>query len=248
MTATTKDIDHGKLGPLPHFDTKRLVVKTGETIYQGSLCGLDVNGELVAATAVAGQGPYYRAEESVKSAAAGAKIQVSRGAFYWTNGDSIGNADIGSTAFAADNQTVQKASGGVSPVGQIVDYDSVNDLVGVDHFAVAGAGGIIPSQLASGYRAPAADAALTLADDDRTIQLISTDAATKAATMTATHAGHRVTVVLDERSSTGSYTLGCDYGAATGDVTLDAAGEGAELVYTGSAWELLQLIGGATFA
>jgi len=98
------------------------------------------------------------------------------------------------------------------------------------------------------YRAPAANAALTLAATDGVIKLQSTDATNVAATMTATHAGHEITVFLDVRSATGSYTLGSNQAGIAGDVTLDLAEDGALLVYSGTAWEVVALLGGATWA
>jgi hypothetical protein len=97
-----------------------------------------------------------------------------------------------------------------------------------------------------GVRVLDANAALTLAATDGAIILSSTDASAKAATMTATHAGHRISVSLNARSSTGTYTLAATRGSA-GTVTLDATGEVAELVYSGSAWHVVSLTG-ASFA
>lgn len=99
-------------------------------------------------------------------------------------------------------------------------------------------GSVDPVHLASGYREVGADAALTLAATDRCIQLQSSTTGDKAATMTATHAGHVVMVRLEARSG-GSYTLA----VTGGDVTLDAANEAAIVVYSGSAWELQALMG-----
>lgn len=109
-------------------------------------------------------------------------------------------------------------------------------------------GGVQFGGSAGGWRSLGANVALTLAQRDRNIELNSTDAAAKAATMTATYAGHVVRVVLTAYSSTGSYTLACTRGATAGTVTLNAVGEGCLLVYSGSAWKLFELIGGATFA
>ncbi|MEV0994653.1 hypothetical protein [Nonomuraea sp. NPDC050202] len=93
-------------------------------------------------------------------------------------------------------------------------------------------------------RVLAANATVTLARDDGTLILSSTNASAKPVTMTATQAGHMVTVCLRTLSSTGSYTLA----VSGGTVTLDAAGEGCLLAYDGSAWQLAGLTGGATVA
>jgi len=93
-------------------------------------------------------------------------------------------------------------------------------------------------------RVLAANAAPVLARDDAVVSLSSTDATTRAVTMTATQAGHMVAVCLRVRSSTGVYTVA----VSGGTITLDAAGEGCVVAYDGSAWQMAGLTGGATFA
>lgn len=90
----------------------------------------------------------------------------------------------------------------------------------------------------------AADAALVIARDDSVISLDSTDANAKAATMTATQAGHSITVFLRNRASTGSYTLA----VAGGTITLDATAEGCIIARDGTGWNRAGLLGTATFA
>ena len=96
-------------------------------------------------------------------------------------------------------------------------------------------------------RTVASDGALTLAATDSAIALLASAAGTKAATMTATHNGHRIRVIL-QAASGGEYTLAASYAGGAGTVTLDAAGEGVELMRVGAAWLALELIGGATHA
>ena len=105
---------------------------------------------------------------------------------------------------------------------------------------------VTPVKESSGHRELAADAALTVAATDRTVELNITTGTT-VATMTATHTGHEIKVYAGIRSG-GAYTLACTRGATSGSVTLDAVGEGAILKYNGSAWKLVSLLGGATFA
>ena len=93
-------------------------------------------------------------------------------------------------------------------------------------------------------RVLSANAAPVLARDDSVVSLSSTDASARAVTMTATQAGHVVTVCLRVRSSTGSYTLA----VSGGTITLDAVGEGAVVAYDGSAWQMAALTGGASVA
>lgn len=93
-------------------------------------------------------------------------------------------------------------------------------------------------------RVLAADVAVALARDDAVLSLSSSDAATKAVTMTATQKGHQVAVAVRALSSTGKYTLA----VSGGTITLDAAAEGCLIAYDGAAWQLAALTGGATFA
>lgn len=99
-----------------------------------------------------------------------------------------------------------------------------------------------------GYRAVAQDGALTLATTDYTIHLDSTTG-TKAATMTTTGmgTGQRMRVLLDVATG-GAYTLAANRAGASGTVTLNASGEGVDLVFDGTSWIAEALLGGATFA
>jgi hypothetical protein len=111
------------------------------------------------------------------------------------------------------------------------------------------ADGAIPlDKMASGYRAPAANAALTILTTDSVIKLQSTDATDLVATMTATRAGHVIDVFLDVCGSTGSYAFASNQGGVVGSVALAAAEDGVRLVYSGTAWEVVQLFGAAIWA
>lgn len=159
----------------------------------------------------------------------------------------------GSYTVATDEGTITLDTGGDYLVMQysladdawhrLLYYDAANGTVGSGAVGTTelADGAVTPVKLSSGYRTVAEDAALTLAATDRTILLVSTTTGAKAATMTATHGGHRVDVRLVAATG-GSYTLA----VTGGDVTLDAAGDGAAVVYSGAAWELVHLHGGAT--
>lgn len=100
-----------------------------------------------------------------------------------------------------------------------------------------------------GYRTLAANAGLTLATTDSVVELSSSNTSHKAATMTATYAGHCIRVALTVYSSTGSYTFACSRGATVGTVTLNAVGAWVDLVYSGSTWKVVGLSSaGAAFA
>lgn len=106
-------------------------------------------------------------------------------------------------------------------------------------------------------RTVAANAALTIGITDAVIILLnSSDAATKAATITAPTAaanaliaagGSRLSIVLKARSSTGSYTVACTNAGVAGTVTFDAALESAEFVWINGVLNVITLTG-ATFA
>ncbi len=100
----------------------------------------------------------------------------------------------------------------------------------------------------AGHRVLAANAAVVLLESDGVIELESTDAAAKAVTMTALTPDTMIEAFMHTRSSTGTYTLACNRGATSGNVTLDAAGEGCKLRRVGAVWRLIALYGGATFA
>lgn len=109
-------------------------------------------------------------------------------------------------------------------------------------------------QLQVGARRVSANGALAIAPTDTVIILDnSSDAATKAATITApsraiSRGGPRLTVILKARSNTGSYTIACSNAGSAGTVTLDAALEGAEFAWINGTLNLVQLLGTATFA
>lgn len=94
----------------------------------------------------------------------------------------------------------------------------------------------------------AENATHAVAVTDGTVTLHSSDASAKPATMTATYPGHRVTALMRERSSTGSYTYAATQGTTSGTVTLDAVNEGVVLEYDGTIWRVIDLLGGAGFA
>lgn len=131
------------------------------------------------------------------------------------------------------------------PTAALTDEDNV-DWAGDHSFAGAVDLSDATVTYAEGFRVLAADAACTIAAGDKSIELNLTTGVT-AVTMTGTHAGHRVRIYAGVRSG-GSATIACTRGATSGTVTIDAVGEGADLVYTGSVWKLEQLLGTAAFA
>jgi len=123
-----------------------------------------------------------------------------------------------------------------------IDSDSyVDGSIDAAHYAD---GSITPVKLATtGYRVNTGDAALTIGATDGVILVSNVAGGALAATMTATHQGHRVTVRATAGDGSNYYTMA----VTGGTITLDADLEAAEVCYSGSAWELVGLMG-ATFA
>lgn len=75
-------------------------------------------------------------DNTVVGHAAGAlTVEADEGEFWWANGDSIAQADVGKVAYVSDDQTVTKANSGQSPAGIIVGFDSTRGVcvrMGVD--------------------------------------------------------------------------------------------------------------------
>jgi len=118
MAAATAERHTPFLGaPVTH--PVKLDVKTGETIYKGTLVGHDSNGDLVAATQATGEGPYYIADETITSAAAGSTMRVLEGTPGLVNGESATKAHIGDTVYVEDNQTIYRTSTGRSAAGTL---------------------------------------------------------------------------------------------------------------------------------
>jgi hypothetical protein len=102
----------------------------------------------------------------------------------------------------------------------------------------------------AGIRTLAANAAIAFTPYDRTVYLQSTNTSSIGATMTTSGMtpGTRIRVVLIVRSSSGAYTIAGTRWGTAGTVTLDAAGEGVDLCFDGSVWQIEQLLNGAGFA
>lgn len=112
---------------------------------------------------------------------------------------------------------------------------AARDLVGEIDAGDIVDGTITPIKLSGAYRSIAADGALAIAATDGVIECLSTTTGAKSCTMTATHAGHRVSIRVTAATG-GSYTV-----VASGTTfTLDAAGDNLDIVYSGSAWRVVR--------
>jgi hypothetical protein len=120
--------------------------------------------------------------------------------------------------------------------------------VGTSGAKIIVTGSLHTQGISMGYRSTAADQAITLATTDYIIELNSSTG-TKAITMTTSGitSGQKICVYLTTATG-GSYTLSVTRGSTSGTATLDAVGEGVIICYSGAAWKLLELTGGATFA
>lgn len=97
--------------------------EAAETVYAGALVAIDADGKAVPATA-AGTVCVGVAQHQ---AAPGEPVLVRRGVFNFVDSDgTITRADIGATAYVADDQTVKKAAGtpAAPAAGIVVDVDA----------------------------------------------------------------------------------------------------------------------------
>ena len=104
----------------------------------------------------------------------------------------------------------------------------------------------------NGWRMVAANTDPVLTQNDKTVELQSTDTSTVVISTSAAlppGIGKSITLALVVRGSTGSFTLAATRGATAGTITLDAVGEGAIVTRNNAGvWKLISLLGGATFA
>lgn len=108
-----------------------LPVAASVKIYAGSIVCINAAGYATKGATATGLVAVGRAEEAVDNStgAAGDKsVRAKRGIFRFTNsagGDAIGRAEIGSTCYVVDDQTVAKTSAANtrSPAGKVYDVD-----------------------------------------------------------------------------------------------------------------------------
>jgi len=139
-------------GPNPATGVPALVnllVKTGMTIFKGSLVATDATGYAIAGAGIAATGLkiWGVALKTIVSGAAASgtfNVDVQAGDFTFTNlgGDPVLQTDIGISVFADDDQTIRKTSATStrSNAGQFRGFDAVTGLpiVRVGNFSVTG--------------------------------------------------------------------------------------------------------------
>lgn len=111
-------------------------VQSGVVIYAGAMTAIcTTNGLAEPATNKAKQMVIGRAQSSVDTTGAGLSttktITIDRGILRWENGGTNTDANIGSTAYVLDDNTVTGAIGQTNKAGTIIDVDA--DGVWVDH-------------------------------------------------------------------------------------------------------------------
>lgn len=126
MTAATE----GRNTKRRNADRVSHLVNSGATIYAGTLVTLlTATGNAVAAGTAAAGDAVGVAEDTVVGDGV-ERVETSRGCYQFANSastDLIGRADIGATAYIADNQTVAKTDGGAGArkaAGKIIDVDA----------------------------------------------------------------------------------------------------------------------------
>jgi len=101
-----------------------LPVKGATTIFQGSIVYINAGFAEPGSTSTAKLAAGMAEETVVNAGANGAvNIRVRRGVFKWANADFVA-ADLYTTAYANDDQTVSKVSTGKSVLGKCVQIDS----------------------------------------------------------------------------------------------------------------------------
>ncbi|MDQ0454710.1 hypothetical protein [Rhizobium paknamense] len=126
MTALTED----RNTPQRSGDNRNFPVKGATTLFAGSMAAIDTTGMLVPAGATATLKIVGRNERRVVNAGADGSVRadVKTGVFRFGNSastDAITLADVGSSCYAVDDQTVAKTSNSSArPVaGTIFDVD-----------------------------------------------------------------------------------------------------------------------------
>jgi len=114
---------------------RSLPVEAGKLVFAGALAMINAAGNVVPGTSALGLTAVGRAEARADNTLGGAgsiNVQVRRGVFCFNNStgaDAISNANIGTTVYAVDDQTVALTNGTNtrSPVGTVhhVDADGV---------------------------------------------------------------------------------------------------------------------------
>jgi len=115
----------------PNPEILSLPVKANTKVYAGSLVVIDA-GYAAPGRAATGLIAVGRAEETVDNTggAAGAKsVNVRQGVFPWANSadtDAIAQAQVGSTVYIVDDQTVAKTDGSSarSAAGKVIQVDT----------------------------------------------------------------------------------------------------------------------------
>jgi hypothetical protein len=125
MTALTED----RNTPRREGDEYEHPVAASTVIYAGSLVALDASRNAVPGATATGLVAAGRAEERVDNSAGttGAKtVRVRKGVFRFANDGTVSRADIGSTAYIVDDQTVANndGTGTRSAAGVIEDVDA----------------------------------------------------------------------------------------------------------------------------
>ncbi len=100
--------------------------------FVGALVVLDTAGNAEPATTATGKIAAGVCQEYLLSTTAAAeKVKLRAGCYRFVNAETITKAHIGDMAYALDDQSVYRTGTGKSPVGPIVDVDSVGVWVNV---------------------------------------------------------------------------------------------------------------------
>jgi len=119
MADTTQAIEIKTKADIKTIQRTAITVATGETLYQGQIVCLDASGEAVNASTSLQVGGILREAD----AAAGDSVTLEYGFLMKFPLSGVAATDIGSTAYAADNQTATTSSN-TAVLGEIVSIET----------------------------------------------------------------------------------------------------------------------------
>lgn len=182
-------------------------IAASTTIYAGTLVALNSSGQAVPVSSASTLRAVGRAAtrgglsvwDNASGSAGAFDVVIEEGIFYWDNGDSVAQADVGKVAYGVDDQTVAKSSNtGARSVAGVIRYVDTSDGVAVESslalsralLAEANASGIAITQTYSTAATTQSNlTSATLTDNSGGAANTTITAVTAAATITDSSGG-----------------------------------------------------------
>lgn len=235
-TKVKADNRYAYAGPIP--------IAASQLLYQGALVGYDSDGRLVECTAANGvhaAGVARKQYDNSSGAAAALECEIEYGVHRLANsggGNALVQADVGKPCFIYDDNTVGKFSATAGGVAGIVQ-EIKGSYVYVDIQPVDWANQEFDHDFLS---EEVEDAATGVAVGITRYTVAGTDA---SAVPAGRYIGQRKRLVCIAASATPALTITPAAVSGFVAITMDAAGEFAEIRWNGSAWVIVA-IGAAT--